>query len=333
MPRFLVTGGAGFIGSHLVDHLLDKPSTQVVILDNLSYGSDLHNLPQDLKIVGGLSGTRGGSLPKADCLLVVGDVADQKLVETLVAQTDACFHLAAESHVDRSYGDVRPFVDSNVVGSYSVLEAFRNHPRKRLVFMSTDEVYGDKREGLSLETDALTPQNIYSSLKAGGDILARTYALIFSLDVVLARPANNYGPRQFEEKLLPRIITSLLKREKIPVYGDGSSIRDWLFVEDTVRGLYLLYQKGQPGEAYNLGAHQWRTVLEVVRAISQVMNFNWEEHVEYLPDRIRGDKRYALNMEKTQSSLGWEAKVDFQTGIQRTVDWYYEFYTARGSRR
>jgi dTDP-D-glucose 4,6-dehydratase/intein/homing endonuclease len=727
-----------------------------VVLDALSFGSDVRNLPEGTKIVGGLGRQRVGGLPPVDCVLVVGDVSDAGLVSELVAGTDVCFHLAAQTHVDRSYGDVRPFVDSNVVGSYAVLEAFRAHPGKRLVFMSTDEVYGDKQDGLSLETDPLSPRNIYclspdslipvstgkweridatdseviafdfqerktrfvkpcrkvkfphsstminvrteagallcteghkffskipkrwrsgkiaserdwpfastpvtevsaselrpgdfvaalrkipvkeprqvfdpemwrllgyfcgdgylshlvpkgrkatrwyvtfsdekrwllekyaaiaeeclydeetsfahgkalslsgqgkgahaiareigqprgrvghwissleprkprltvspcfvkhptrncwcmqfgclrlvrlikelgldvyaaekkvperlfnatdqevaeflaglydadgtaggravsfssdsvallegvrrllrrlgivarlvtpserpghtvnwrlnitdgyslrtfahcvpvfkttqiampkpqrmnsdkdilwarveevtreqnrhgevydfevsdvhnyvanglivhnSTLKAGGDLLARTYAAVYGLDVVIARPANNYGPRQFEEKLVPKIATTLLRRasgggaDKIPIYGDGSHVRDWLFVRDTAEALVALWERGKRGEAYNLGAHQFRTVIEVVRAVSALLGVPWEEHVVHVADRICGDSRYALDLSKATKELGWRAGTAFKEGMEETVRWHRMAHDAPGARR
>jgi dTDP-glucose 4,6-dehydratase len=336
--RMLVTGGCGFIGSHLVDILLSK-GHRVVVLDALSFGSDVRNLPEGTKIVGGIGRQRVGGLPPGDCVLVVGDVSDAGLVGELVAGTDVCFHLAAQTHVDRSYGDVRPFVDSNVVGSYAVLEAFRNSPGKRLVFMSTDEVYGDKRDGLSMETDPLSPRNLYSTLKSGGDLLAQTYAAVYGTDVVIARPANNYGPRQFEEKLVPKIATTLLRRasggggDKIPIYGDGSHVRDWLFVRDTAQALLALWERGRSGHAYNLGAHQFRTVTEVVRAVSALLGVPWEEHVVHVADRICGDSRYALDLSKATKDLAWTASTAFKEGMEETVRWHRMAHDAPGARR
>lgn len=327
--RYLVTGGAGFIGSHLVELLLER-GHKVVVLDALSFGSDVKNLPKDTKFFGALGSQRGGSLPPADCVLVIGDVANAELVSDLVLNTDGCFHLAAQTHVDRSYGDVKPFVDSNVVGSYAVLEAFRKQKGKRLVFMSTDEVYGDKVEGFSSETDPMEPRNIYSALKASGDLLAQTYAAIYGLNLVIARPANNYGPKQFEEKLIPKIVTTLIrgkKDEKIPVYGDGTQVRDWLFVKDTAEALLRLYLSGKQGEAYNLGRSEFKTVLEVIQEICALMGVSWLEHVEYVADRIRGDRRYALNTYKTTVELGWKPKVGFSEGLEETVNWYKWAYS------
>lgn len=334
MGRILVTGGCGFIASHLVDLLISKEH-KVIILDALSYGADVRNVErlgqEEFRIVGGLTGQRVGDLPDAACVLVVGDVADAALVKDLVDRTDACFHLAAQSHVDRSYGDVRPFVDSNVVGAYSVLEAFRKHPSKRLVFVSTDEVYGDKESGVSVETDPLSPRNIYSTLKAGGDLLAQTYAAIYGVDLVIARPANNYGPRQFTEKLIPKIVTTFMSRGKVPVYGDGEQVRDWLYVKDTAQALWTLYERGERGQVYNLGAHEFRTVLQVIEEIAELMNLDRNEHVTYVTDRIRGDRRYALSLSKT-TQLGWSSSTPFLKGLSETVKWYHASYDDSGRR-
>lgn len=316
--RYLVTGGAGFIGSHLVDFILEK-GHQVVILDALSWGSNMDNLPAGIKVAGGLHSQRVRSLPDCDCVLVVGDVADAALVRELVNDVDGCFHLAAQTHVDRSYGDVLPFVNSNMIGAYSVLEAFRDHPDKRLLFMSTDEVYGDKAEGFSKETDPIAPRNVYSTLKAGGDILAQTYAKVFGLNLSIARPANNYGPRQFEEKLIPKIL-SVVGKSKIPIYGNGGQIRDWLNVKDTTQALWTIFQNGGRGEIYNVGAHQFKTVLEVVQQILLRLGFRWQNEVEYVPDRIHGDQRYALDNSKIEA-LGWKATKDFIEGLNETISW------------
>lgn len=318
--RYLVTGGAGFIGSHLVDYILEK-GHRVVILDALSYGARLMNLPADVHIVGGLQAQRVRGLPKADCVLVVGDVADAALVKELVTDTDGCFHLAAQTHVDRSYGDVLPFVNSNMVGTYAVLEAFRDKTNlgKRLMVMSTDEVYGDKTEGFSKESDPIAPRNVYSTLKAGGDILAQTYRDVFGLNLSIARPANNYGPRQFEEKLIPKILSILLSPTggQIPIYGEGSQVRDWLYVKDTAAALWLIYHDGKD-RIYNVGAHQFRTVIEVVKAISLRLGIEWESRIQHVPDRIRGDARYALDTTLMQA-LGWIPNTEFTEGLYATI--------------
>ena len=331
--RILVTGGAGFIGSHLVDRL-ESQGYAVVILDALSFGADIRNLGHTVQIVGGVGRQRISELPDASRVLVVGDVSDQDLVFDLVSKTEGCFHLAAQTHVDRSYGDVRPFVDSNVVGSYAVLEAFRRSSGgKKLVFMSTDEVYGDKESGFSGEEDPLAPRNIYSALKAGGDILARTYSSIYGIHVVIARPANNYGPRQFEEKLIPRAVTTILRGGKIPVFGDGRQIRDWLYVDDTTTALMKLYHDGRPGQAYNLGSHQFKTVREVIWDIAYLMGVDPENHVDHVADRICGDRRYALDLSKMGHELGWMAATSFTGGLEKTVSWYKSHYDARGVKR
>lgn len=323
MERYLVSGGVGFIGSHLVDALLASDH-DVLILDALSYGSNLDNLPRDLKVVGSVSGQ---AIPEGRVVLVVGNVADARLTQQLVNMCTGVFHLAAETHVDRSYGDVLPFVNSNVVGAYAILEAMRSATyKKRCVFVSTDEVYGDIENGYFKETDPPAPRNIYSCLKASGDLLAQTYAAIFGVDVVIARPANNYGPRQ-QEKLIPKILAAFQKialgeKVKIPIYGDGGQTRDWLYVKDTAQALLKLYQKGKAGQAYNLGAHQFRTVMEVVCAISEEVGTPWEPNVEYVADRIRGDRRYALDLSKTSEEIGWNARVDFPKGLKETVKWY-----------
>lgn len=330
--RVLVTGGCGFIGSHLVDLLLER-GYEVIVLDALSFGSDVRNLPEHTVVVGGIFGQMVAEVPKVPCVLVVGDVSDTRLTRRLIDMTDGVFHLAAQTHVDRSYGDVLPFVNSNLVGAYAVLEAVRSAKyRMRCVFVSTDEVYGDIEAGLSRETDFVAPRNVYSTLKAGGDLLAQTYAAIFSLDVVIARPANNYGPRQFEEKLIPKVVTALQAGRKVPVYGDGKQLRDWLYVKDTAQAFLALFEHGHPGGIYNLGAHQWRTVLEVVQSIGEKLGVPWQDRIEQVPDRIRGDRRYAMDVSKIAQEIGWTSTTPFDCGLRETLSWYEREYVC-GKRR
>lgn len=321
VARILVTGGCGFIGSHVVDALLAR-GDRVVVLDCLSYGADIRNLPAHA-IVGGISPHRVGGLPDVPCTLVVGDVADERLMMELADRTDGGAHCAAQTHVDRSYGDVRPFVMSNVVGSYAVLEAYRTL-KKRLVLMSTDEVYGEVSEGFSQENDAIAPRNIYSSLKAGADLLAQTYAAVFGVDVVIVRAANNYGPRQFVEKLVPKTITSILSGEKVPIYGDGGQVRDWLWVKDCAKAIMTLYDQGQPGRAYNIGAGQFRRTIDVVREIAKLLDVDFDSHVKFVEDRIRGDRRYAMDYSRIRAETGWSPETGFEKGIAETVRWYKE---------
>lgn len=320
MAKILVTGACGFIGSHVVDALIAR-GDRVVVLDCLSYGANIANLPKPV-VVGGISSYHVNVLPDAPCVLVIGDVANERLVRTLVEKTDGGLHLAAETHVDRSYGDVRPFVMSNVVGSYAILEAYRA-VKKRLVLMSTDEVYGDKLEGFSQENDPLSPRNVYSTMKCCSDILAQTYAAVFGVDVVIARPANNYGPRQ-SEKLVPKTVDAILSGAKVPIYGDGLQIRDWLWVEDCARALLALYDKGKPGRAYNIGAGQFRSTLDVVRSIAKVLDVPFDGTVEFVEDRIRGDRRYALDYSRIMAETGWTPEKKFDDGIRKVVDWYRE---------
>lgn len=322
MNKFLVTGGAGFIGSHLVKALISR-GDQVVVLDALSWGANVDNLPKGTVIVGGLNGQMIQDLPEASCVLVIGDVANAKLTAELVGKTDAGLHMAAETHVDRSYGDVLPFVQSNMVGAYSILEAYRNAPGKRLMFMSTDEVYGDKTEGFSVEADPIAPRNVYATLKAGGDILAQTYAAVFGVQVMIARAANNYGPSQLPEKLIPKAVMTMLSGGEVPIFGDGTQVRDWLFVEDCVAALIRIMDAGKPGEIYNVGHGNWVTVKDVLQRIATLLNVPFEKHIRHAPDRIRGDHRYAMNWEKIKTQLGWEPKMKFEDGLQKTVSWYY----------
>lgn len=326
MSRWLISGAAGFIGSHVVDQLLAR-GDEVVILDCLSYGADLKNLPPH-EIVSGISHYKVKNLPKHPCVLVIGDITNEYLVMELASRTDGCIALAAETHVDRSYGDVKPFVMSNVVGAYVMLEAYRVE-RKRLVLLATDEVYGHVEEGFSQENDPIQPRNVYSAMKASADLLAQTYAAVFGVDVVIARPANNYGPRQFTEKLIPKTITSFLAGEKVPIYGDGGQTRDWLWVKDCARALVCLLDKGRSGRAYNIGAHQFRKTIEVVRKIAEIMGVDFEKNTKFVEDRIRGDRRYALDYSRITAETGWKPEVSFEEGIGETVAWFKERYAQR----
>ena len=324
--RYLVTGGLGFIGSHLVDAIIAR-GDEVVILDALSWGSSVDHVPR-MPVVGGGALHRIGELPRGSCV-VVGDVADAELARVLAALTHAGYHLAAQTHVDRSYGDVMPFAVSNAVGSASVLQAYRE-AGKRLVYVSTDEVYGDCWEGSYQESQPLAPRNVYSALKAAGDLLAQNFALLFGVDVVIARPSNNYGPRQFPEKLVPRIATDVLAGRQFPIFGDGGQERDWVWVGDTVAALLALMERGTSGRVYNIGVHQHRTVRAVAERICSILGARFEDHVEHVEDRVRGDRRYSLDSSRIQAEVGWAPTKTFDAGIVETVEWYRRRCAAPG---
>ena len=314
--RLLVTGGCGFIGSALLRHVLARPEVErVVDLDVLSYSGRRENQSE-------LEGN-----PRYR--LVVGDIADAKLVTQLFEEEriDHVAHLAAESHVDRSLFAARAFVKTNVEGTLTLLEAARGAQAagrfQRFLHVSTDEVYGDLGEtgDVFRETTPLSPKNPYSATKASSDMLALSYYRTHQLPVVVTRSSNNYGPRQFPEKLMPLAITNLLLGKNVPVYGDGKNVRDWLYVEDNAAGLFLALTKGRLGEVYNLGGGNERENLVVVRALLAALGKD-ERSIEYVKDRPGHDRRYALDSSKAERELGFHPATPFDQGLAKTIAWY-----------
>lgn len=303
--RILVTGGAGFIGSNFIRHVHERhPDVELVNLDKLTYAGNLENLE-------GVAGRYG---------FVQGDIRDPRIVAQAMAGADVVVNFAAETHVDRSIHDPGDFILTDVYGVFVLLEAMKAGHGRLFVHVSTDEVYGSIASGGFDEESPLNPSSPYSASKAGGDRLAYSYFKTYGLPVVIARPANNYGPYQYPEKLIPFFVTRALQDQMLPLYGDGGHRRDWLFVEDTVRGLLALIEKGEPGQAYNLGAGQERSNLEVTRAILSLLG-KPETLVQRAADRKGHDFRYALEWGKMRA-LGWEPQVDFDAGLRRTVEWY-----------
>ena len=330
--KILVTGGAGFIGSNLVHYLLGPAAAEtgreierVVNLDKLTYAGNVDNLR-----------------PVADDarhVFVQGDIGDQELVRRLLAahQIDAIMHLAAESHVDRSIDSPEDFIQTNFVGTFRLLQEARahakNHPGFRFLHVSTDEVYGTLRpeDPAFCETTPYAPNSAYSASKAGSDFLARAYHHTYGMDVVTTNCSNNYGPYQFPEKLIPLMIRKITRGEKLPVYGDGQQVRDWLFVEDHARALVLALLKGRAGETYCIGGRSEKPNLDVVRTLIQLVAARLpegkrktaDELISYVQDRPGHDRRYAIDCSKAESKLGWSQRETFETGLARTVDWYF----------
>ena len=305
--RLLVTGGCGFIGTNFVrDQLARHPDRTVVNLDALTYAGNPANLA-DLA-------------PDPRYLFVHGDIRDAALVETLVEGADAVVHFAAESHVDRSIADPGAFVSTNVQGTFTLLEAARRAGVERFVHVSTDEVYGSIQEGAFREADPLRPSSPYSASKAGSDLLALAYHATHGLPVAVTRCSNNYGPYQFPEKLIPLFVTNLLEGEKVPVYGSGKNVREWIYVLDHCRAVDLVLEKGAPGEVYNIGSGVEKTNLEITDALLRLLgrDGSWVEHVE---DRKGHDFRYAIDCSKLRS-LGWAPSFTFEEALAATVDWY-----------
>ena len=300
----LVTGGAGFIGSHLVDLLLERGDT-VTVLDKLTYAGAKENLTAHER--------------SSQLRFVQGDVADPSAVEPLVAAADRVVHAAAESFVDRSIESSRVFVETNVLGTQVVLEACRRAERP-LLFVSTDEVYGSRMEGRFAEEDPLLPNSPYAASKAGADVLCRSYHVTYGLPVTVVRGTNAYGPRQHVEKAIPVYTLAALEGRPIPVYGDGSNRREWLFVRDFARGLVAVLDGGGPGEIYNLGGGFELPNMELARRVCALAGAP-ESLIELVPDRPGHDFRYSLDWSKL-AALGWSPETSFDDGLTETVDWY-----------
>jgi dTDP-glucose 4,6-dehydratase len=298
--KLLVTGAAGFIGSTYVR--LVGGEHEVVVLDKLTYAGRRENLPDDVE-------------------LVVGAIEDRDLVLQVSEGVDAIVNFAAESHVDRSIADQDAFARTHVIGTAVLLDAVREHGIARYLQVSTDEVYGSIEDGSFTESSPLDPSSPYSATKAGGDLLVSAYAHTHGVEAVICRGSNNYGPRQYPEKLIPLCILNALHRDSLPVYGDGKQVRNWLYVEDFCRGIHAVLEGGRPGEAYNIGGPDECENIEVVKRIVDLTGAD-ESLIEYVTDRPGHDRRYSLASDKAREELGWEAQVRFADGLARTVDWY-----------
>lgn len=305
--RLLVTGGSGFIGTNFVrDQLARHPERSVVNLDALTYAGNPANLA-DL-----------ASDPRY--VFVRGDIRDAALVGELMGEVDAVVHFAAESHVDRSITDPGAFVSTNVQGTFTLLEAARRAGVDRFLHVSTDEVYGSIAEGAFREMDPLRPSSPYSASKAGSDLLALAYHTTHGLPVVVTRCSNNYGPYQFPEKLIPLFVTNLLEGRKVPVYGSGTNVREWIYVLDHCRAIEFVLDRGNPGEVYNIGSGVEKTNLEITDALLRLLGRD-ESAVEHVDDRKGHDFRYAIDCSKLRA-LGWTPAFGFEEALAETVDWY-----------
>jgi dTDP-glucose 4,6-dehydratase len=298
--RLLVTGAAGFIGSTFVWLLKDEHS--IVVLDKLTYAGRPENLPGDVE-------------------LVVGAIEDPSIVRALASGCDAIVNFAAESHVDRSISDQNAFARTHVIGTSVLLDAVRDLGVPRFVQVSTDEVYGSIEEGSFTERSPLDPSSPYSATKAGGDLLVSAHAHTYGVEALICRGSNNYGPRQYPEKLIPLMVLNALHGDPLPVYGDGRQVRNWLYVEDFCRGIQAVLENGRPGEAYNVGGPDECENVEVVRRILELTGGD-DSLIEYVTDRPGHDRRYSLASDKIRDELGWSAQVGFDEGLRRTVDWY-----------
>ena len=307
--RLLVTGGAGFIGSCFIRHVLKKhPDYKIINLDALTYAGNIENL-DDIK-------------NNPNYRFVHGNICDKKLVRELISEVDCVVNFAAESHVDNSIKHPEIFVETNVQGTLNLLQASKELGVERYLQVSTDEVYGTLgKTGYFYETTPLAPNSPYSASKASADMLVRAYRETYGLPTLNTRCSNNYGPYQYPEKLIPFFISQLLKGEKVPVYGDGLNVRDWLYVYDHCEAIDIVLHKGKVGEVYNIGGHNEKTNMEITRLILDVMGKD-ESSIEYVEDRLGHDRRYAISNDKITSELGWRPSLTFEEGIKITIDWY-----------
>jgi dTDP-glucose 4,6-dehydratase len=308
--KLLVTGGAGFIGSAFVRMTIAETDFRVVNFDKLTYAGNLENL------------TPVEGNPRYR--FVRADICDAAAVDAALAEEkpDAIVHFAAESHVDRSILSPEPVIHTNLLGSFTLLDAARRRGIGRFLHVSTDEVYGSLAAPLSATEDfALNPSSPYSSSKAGSDLLARSYFVTFGLPVVITRASNNYGPYQFPEKLIPLMISNAMEDRPLPVYGDGQQVRDWLYVDDHCRGILAALRKGRDGEIYNIGGNRSLPNLEVVRKVLALTG-KPESLIQYVTDRLGHDRRYALTSDKLTMETGWRPEMEFETGLAETIEWY-----------
>ena len=299
--KLLVTGGAGFIGSTYVR--LFQAEHELVVLDKLTYAGRRENVPEGVE-------------------LMLGGIEDRELVRQVAAGVDAIVNFAAESHVDRSIADQDVFARTHVIGTGVLLDAARELGVPRYVQVSTDEVYGSIQEGSFTESSPLDPSSPYSATKAAGDLLVSAHHHTYGIDAVICRGSNNYGPFQYPEKLIPLMVLNALHGDKLPVYGDGRQVRNWIYAEDFARGIGFALEHGVPGEVYNVGGPDECPNLEVVHRIVEYTGAG-EELIEYVTDRPGHDRRYSLSSEKIRA-LGWEPRMRFADGLQETVRWYRE---------
>lgn len=307
--KILVTGGCGFIGSNFIRHMLNKyPDYFITNLDALTYAGNTENL-KDLE-------------KDRRYRFVRGRIGDPEVIRGLIKDADSIVHFAAESHVDRSIMDAEPFLNTNVIGTYAMLEESRKAAIRRFIHISTDEVYGALGEGGKFtEETPLRPNSPYSASKASGDMLVRAYHETYGFPGVIVRPSNNYGPYQYPEKFIPLMITNLLEGKPIPVYGEGRNVRDWLFVEDNCRAIDTILHHGRAGEIYNVGGDSEARNIDIAKNVIRIMGKD-EGFITYVKDRPGHDYRYALDNTKIERELGWRPAINIETGLAKTIEWY-----------
>ncbi|WP_106793777.1 dTDP-glucose 4,6-dehydratase [Aquimarina sp. Aq78] len=334
MKNILITGGAGFIGSNFVNFISKNDDSKIINLDALTYAADLTNIEVKNDI---------------NYTFIKGDICDWNVIEKVFVEhkIDTVVHFAAESHVDNSIKGPKAFIETNIVGTFNLLQAAYqtwmkapNQPKlefehARFLHVSTDEVYGTLgKTGLFTEETPYAPNSPYSASKASSDMLVRSYFHTYGLPVVTTNCSNNYGPRQHNEKLIPTIIRKAINEENIPIYGDGKNIRDWLYVLDHCKGIDLVLRKGKIGETYNIGGKNERENIYIATTICEILDTiiprnttkSYKDLITYVTDRPGHDFRYAIDASKIENELGWSAEENFETGIKKTIDWYLKKY-------
>ncbi|MCK9555898.1 dTDP-glucose 4,6-dehydratase [bacterium] len=307
--KYFITGGAGFIGSNFIRYLIGKePDAEVINFDKLTYAGNPENLSE-------LKGNKRYTFVK-------GDISDSEMVDKHIRGCDILINFAAETHVDRSIGDPRDFITTDIVGTYVLLENAKKHSIKKFIQISTDEVYGSIEKGSFDEDSTLKPTNPYSASKTGADRLVFSYWATYKLPVVISRASNNYGPFQYPEKIIPLFVTNAIENRELPLYGDGLNVRDWLYVEDHCAAILFLVKKGVNGEVYNIAGGNEITNIELTRSILKILGKS-ESLIKKVRDREGHDRRYSLNISKIKN-LGWEPAAEFGKGLELTVKWYIE---------
>ena len=335
IKTILVTGGAGFIGSNFILHYLsNNPGTNVVNLDKLTYAGELSNLKEVES--------------NPNYTFIKGDICDRNLIESLFDkyQFDGVIHFAAESHVDNSINSPSAFIDTNITGTFNLIDVAKSNwmeapfkhkdgcENNRFHHISTDEVYGTLgKTGLFTENTPYAPNSPYSASKASSDFIIRSYFHTYGMNVVTTNCSNNYGPKQHDEKLIPTIIRKAISGENIPIYGDGTNVRDWLYVLDHCKGIDLVFKTGKAGETYNIGGRNERNNLYIVDTICSILDEikpvdkSYKDQITFVTDRPGHDFRYAIDASKIENELDWKADENFETGIKKTIDWYLKKYT------
>ena len=300
----LVTGGAGFIGSHLLESLVNYCDDEIVCIDSLTYASDKNNIPSKV-------------------LLYPYDISNKDEVSEVFSayKPNYVFHLAAESHVDNSIEDCSPFIQSNIIGTVNLLNASLEYGVEKFMHISTDEVYGSIEDGSFTEDTIYNPRNPYSASKASSDHFVMAYHTTYGLPVVITNCSNNYGPRQYKEKMIPQTIKNLISGNKIPVYGTGEQIRDWLYAQDHCEALIKVWKEGQVGEKYNIGGECEIRNIDLVKIIIDIMQKD-ESMIEFVDDRPGHDFRYSTDISKIKNTLGWSPKFTLEQGLEKTIEWY-----------